>query len=632
MWCAPCILLYLCCPADSAAATIRVPSGGNLQAALDAAQSGDTILLPPGSVFKGNYVLRVKAGTEYIVVRTDVAETGAYASGVRLTSAAAATLAKIQSPSSVSALKTAAGAHHWRLELLQFGPNDRGYGDIIEIGDGSAAQNTLDKVPAHIVLDRVYVAGDPLLGQKRGVTMNAADVTVTNSTIRDIKAVGQDAQALGSFNGPGPFLVENNYLEASGENFLFGGADPPIANLIPSDLTFRRNYLSKPVSWRDPIVATPVHVTASSAAGGALAAGSYSYTVVARRPAGQTTIAQSLPSSAATITLSTAGSVTVSWNAVADATEYRVYRSQAGTSQYWKIQQTSFTDTGAGGTAGAVPTSATRWSVKNVFELKNARNIVVRQNIFENNWEAGQAGYAIVFTVRNSNGGCTWCTIQHVEFAYNIVRHSAGGVNVLGIDDPSRPSVQADDLRVHDNLFYDISKAAWGGSGLFLQIGEQPRNLVVDHNTIDSDGSSIVAVYGGTVQDPHEVYGFKYTNNLSRHNSYGVFGAGMSYGLGSITAYFPDVVFERNLLSGGSPSRYPPNNFFSPSFDSQFVDRANADYHLIASSPFKGAGTDGKDLGVDLSQLMTIEQQSSPEALTTSPRPNAPQSLRIVRN
>ena len=28
------------------------------------------------------------------------------------------------------------------------------------------------------------------------------------------------------WNGPGPFLIENNYLEAAGENIMFGGNDP----------------------------------------------------------------------------------------------------------------------------------------------------------------------------------------------------------------------------------------------------------------------------------------------------------------------------------------------------------------------------------------------------------------------
>ena len=110
--------------------------------------------------------------------------------------------------------------------------NQGGYGDILQIGDGSSAQNSLAKVPHHIVLNHLYVHGDRLLGQKRCIALNAAAVTIRDSYIADCKAVGQDSQAIGGWNGPGPYTIENNYLEAAGENFLLGGADPAITNLV----------------------------------------------------------------------------------------------------------------------------------------------------------------------------------------------------------------------------------------------------------------------------------------------------------------------------------------------------------------------------------------------------------------
>ena len=54
----------------------------------------------------------------------------------------------------------------------------------------------------------------------------------------------------GGWNGPGPFRIENNYLEAAGENFMLGGTDPAISNLVPSDVIFRGNQLAKPREWR----------------------------------------------------------------------------------------------------------------------------------------------------------------------------------------------------------------------------------------------------------------------------------------------------------------------------------------------------------------------------------------------
>lgn len=621
------VVLVLCLassampPVSGATApVIRVASGGNLQAALDAATPGTTILLAPGATFRGNFLLRAKSGTGFITVQTDVAETGSFAPGVRLTPSAAASLAKIQSPNTSSALRTAAGAHHWRVQLLRFGPNDRGYGDIIALGNGGSSQNSFSLVPYAFVLDRLYIYGDPLQGQKRGISLNARDVTITNSTIRDIKTIGQDTQAICGWNGPGPFHIENNYLEAAGENFLLGGSDPSISGLVPSSITFRRNYLSRPVSWRDPIIAPPSRVTATIGSG-SLGAGTYTYRVVARRPAGQGAMAQSLPSAPVTASLSSVGSIRLTWTAVANASQYHVYRSSGTSTVHWVATQASYTDSGAAGTSGALPTSATTWSVKNVFELKNARDLVVEQNVFENNWEEAQPGFAIVLTPRNSNGACTWCTIQNLEFRYNIVRHSAGGINILGTDN-GNPSGQASNLRIHDNLFYDINDDKWGGAGMFLQMGDGPGDVNVDHNTVDHAGTIVVSMYGGTATDPIVIPRFRFTNNLSRHGKYGFFASGMTTGLPSITAYLPDGVITRNVLSGGPAEKYPPDNIFSPDVATQWVNPGAGDYRLISGSVFRLASTDGRDLGADVGNLPALTGDT-PASSCTTPMPGA---------
>ena len=120
--------------------------------------------------------------------------------------------------------------------ILEFGANDQGFGDIIQLGDGSSSQNTLAKVPHHLMLSHLYIHGNPLVGQKRCVALNAAHVTIKDSHIAECKAVGQDSQAIGGWNGPGPYVIDNNYLEGAGENILIGGADPSIAIRL-SDVT-----------------------------------------------------------------------------------------------------------------------------------------------------------------------------------------------------------------------------------------------------------------------------------------------------------------------------------------------------------------------------------------------------------
>ncbi|MGI9106262.1 MAG: hypothetical protein ACR2G4_08450, partial [Pyrinomonadaceae bacterium] len=66
-------------PSDgrSAAATpaiIKVNAGGNLQAALNRARPGDTIILEAGATYRGPFVLPVKTGGEWITIRGNAAD------------------------------------------------------------------------------------------------------------------------------------------------------------------------------------------------------------------------------------------------------------------------------------------------------------------------------------------------------------------------------------------------------------------------------------------------------------------------------------------------------------------------------------------------------------------------------
>ncbi|HYM24521.1 MAG TPA: hypothetical protein VEU08_14995, partial [Vicinamibacterales bacterium] len=316
-------------PSPLRAATIVVPAGGSLQAAINSARAGDVILLAAGATYSGNFTLpNAGALTDYITIRSSAPDSQLPPSGVRMTPAYATLLPKIKSPNTSAALKTLAGANHWQLMFLEFQANDRGYNDIIDLGMGDSTQTQLSQVPYSLVLDRLYVHGDPVMGQKRCVALNSSDTQVLNSWISDCKAVGQDSQALSGFNGPGNYLIENNYLEAATENFLLGGSDPMIPNLVTANVVFRGNYLSKPVAWRNPIVATPAFPSAKVAAGGgSLAAGTYCYKVAARVTSYQGAKANSSPTAevSATIASGAVAGVTISWTPVAGATDYVVY-------------------------------------------------------------------------------------------------------------------------------------------------------------------------------------------------------------------------------------------------------------------------------------------------------------------
>jgi hypothetical protein len=622
------------------AATLTVCASGcaysDFQLALNDAQPSDTILLRAGETFVGNFVLPAKNGsnTAPILIRSDASDSTLPAAGVRLVppgyagaNVALNRLARLRGVGGIykttPVLQTEPAAHNYRLQFLDIdGVAQEGWGTIVEWGSNTAAQTTLEAVPYGIVLDRVYVHGHPTRGQKRCIALNGASLDVLNSFVSACMAAEIDAQAIAGFNGPGPFKISNNYLEATTENILFGGADSQITNLIPSDIEITRNLLTKPASWRNPILAQPSPPAVTMiGSGGSLSSGTHYFTVVAmiNTESEQMPSAQSAETS---VVVSTNGSsVTLSWSAVANADFYRVYRGTGPGGEDRYMQTTSATTsivyTGAGETAATPPTEGRRWNVKNLLELKNAQRVLVDGNIFEYSWAASQKGYAILLTPRNQDGTSPWSAVRDITISNNIIRHVAGAIDILG-EDYDHPSQHTTRIAIRNNLAYDISDTwggAWGGEH-FLLITGGPTEVTVDHNTVYQDHMIVLI-------DDGESTGFVFTNNLARQNEFGIFGSGTGVG-GALAAYFPGSVVQRNAIGGASASLYPAGNYFPDmgTFNSQFVNIAGEDFQLVPGSLFKGVATDGTDIGVNFSAMTSaMNGSAAPPSGGTTPPP-----------
>ena len=496
-------------PAAAQSSIIYVGAGGNLQAALDQAQPGQTIQLEAGATFTGHFVLPRKTGTSYITIRTSTPDASLPGPQTRIGPEHEALMPTVRTATTIPALRTAAGAHHWRIIGVRF--TGGGTGDIISLGDPSQADQT--QLATDIVLDRILIRGAET-GAKRGIALNCANTFVRNSYIAGIRLIGQESQAIAGWNGPGPFVIENNYIEAGGIGILFGGAQPAVDQLVPSDIVIRRNVITRPVSWR---------------------------------------------------------------------------------------------------TGG--------WVVKNLLELKNARRVLIEGNTLEHNWLQAQSGYAVLFTVRAHGTRATWSTVEHVRFQNNVVRHAAGGINILGRDDTAVSQV-ANDIVIRNNLFTDIDHRIWGGNGVWLQIGGGPYDVHVEHNTVLQSGS-IIAVYGGTPSAPQQVPGFRFNSNIVLHNTYGIYGDAIGMGNPAIAKYFPGSVIIGNAIAGGNPTLYPAGNVF-PSVTTlmaQFENAAGGDYRLKSNSTLRS-----------LVQAVTgVEYDEMTRALSPpSPSPRAPTGLYIV--
>ena len=217
------------------------------QTALNNAQLGDVIVLTAGTTYTGPFTLPNKSGSGWIYIQSS-AISSLPAAGTRVSPANAANMPKIVIGANLGAvIQTQAQAHHYRFVGIEFRPVANNFVfNLIQIGNN---ESQLSNLPNNIVFDRCYVHGDSTVGGRRGIVMNGNSIAVIDSHISDFKENGADTQAIWASNGAGPFKIVNNFLEASGENILFGGQDPTISNLVPSDIEIRRNHFFKPLTW-----------------------------------------------------------------------------------------------------------------------------------------------------------------------------------------------------------------------------------------------------------------------------------------------------------------------------------------------------------------------------------------------
>lgn len=230
--------------------TITVKAGGDFQAALDRAKPGDTILLEAGATFKGAFKLPNKPGNQFITVRTSAADSQLPPADTRLDPKKyRAVLPKIISNvKGEPAILAAGGAHHYRFIGVEFGPTIEGLYNIIQLG--TTEEKTLEELPHHIEFDRVYLYGDPKVGQRRGIAANGRFIKIHNSYFADFKREGEESQAIAVWATDGNIEIVNNYLEAAAESVLFGGAENKM-QLVAADCLVKDNWMNKPLEWRN---------------------------------------------------------------------------------------------------------------------------------------------------------------------------------------------------------------------------------------------------------------------------------------------------------------------------------------------------------------------------------------------
>jgi Big-like domain-containing protein/purple acid phosphatase-like protein len=188
---------------------------------------------------------------------------------------------------------------------------------------------------------------------------------------------------------------------------------------------------------------------------------------------------------------------------------------------------------------------------------------------------------------------------------------------------------------IKDNLFEDVDGTKWGGGGRLFQVVNGTVDVGIDHNTGVQSGDVIGSAGAANT-------GFVYRNNITPNNR-GVVGGDapgwsdplLTDPLAALNTYFPNAIFVNNALAGGDPSSYPFGNFFPGTLDAVgFVDEAGADYHLGSSSPYRNAGSDGRDLGADIDALGSgtagVDDGALPDSIAPAVSITAPAAGDVV--
>lgn len=225
---------------------IRVPPGGNLQAAINQAKSGDVIELAAGATYTGEIKLPNKPLTDFITIQSSAVRQ--LPDNQRVNPSQSNLMAKIVSRGrGEPAVSTENAAHHYRFVGIEFAASNNDYVyNLLFFGE---PQNVADAAH-HIEIDRCYFHPFKSGVTRRAVALNSQQTTIKNSYFAGFGYPQQEAQAICGWTATKDVKILNNYIEGGAENILIGGADPASADLIPSDIEIRGNHFNKPLEWK----------------------------------------------------------------------------------------------------------------------------------------------------------------------------------------------------------------------------------------------------------------------------------------------------------------------------------------------------------------------------------------------
>jgi uncharacterized protein (TIGR03437 family) len=617
------------------AATIVVPSGGDLQAALDTINCGDTIVLQAG----GSYV--VSQLEQPFVAKAKGACTGTSADFITIqgsNNAALPASLKDRSPAQINALafprlitkvstpalEFQAGSHHYRFVGIEI-TNDSGNqtqlnNGLVFVGENSGSQLpiTLANVPHDIEFDRCYVHAEASDGTTseystaiRGFSVSAKNLTIKNSRIAGFRTFWKPGQtnplssnAILINRGPGPYTISGNYMEAWFGTVFTGGGPQWVVNsgsVAPGASTSQATLTN--VVGTMPAVGDYVAFLAPNMI--------YSVGVNHGQPyewgAAKVT---AVNGNTITYVPQKSNNVQSAWGDGPGGTPLTSAPTSPGM-VVWNgdrpkdilMEHNQFVKEPV---SLAAVYQQYGYGPKGHIELKVGLRTTINANTFE--------GYhlAFVFTSRNQSsqqeggGKQVWSTVDDTVFTNNWVKPAIGIGQVFGIqlEDETCTVAPGQNVRIENNLFESGTKLVNIGASKGVQF---IHNTFTGNGGVPADADQIVFTYGG----PNE--NFQLRDNILYNNGYGLNCQLAPYtqstcwpGLGvNGNSIIDNRTVAQRLIQGLLSILYPSSNTYPSSLsDMQFVNPGIGDWHLSSGSPYKGRGTSGSDPGVNMDTLM----------------------------
>jgi hypothetical protein len=265
--------------------------------------------------------------------------------------------------------------------------------------------------------------------------------------------------------------------------------------------------------------------------------------------------------------------------------------------------------------------------VKNLFELKNAQRVLVEGNVMEYSWGGfTQVGFGILLTPKNQTNGvsnlCPLCQVTDVTIRYNTVSHVGAGMQIANaLSGTGGAPLAGQRYSIHDIIIDDINNVLFSGPGNLAQVSMGPvpvpvlQNVKIDH--ITAFPPHVLMNIGNL--NASKIVNYSFTNSIVTAGQYPITSTG---GLTNCAKQAVPLPVFNNCFSGYSvagnaiigvptaygPSLWPSGNYFpaNPAAVNfvNFNNGSGGDYHLLPSSPYKNAASDGKDVGADVNAVM----------------------------